>query len=197
MLLSRGDGKRYIMSPTHRQHTSQPVPPVSLQNQTEIEEFLRTPSWDISDLLSSKPKNGGPVEQQVTTKEVHHLLRLSALRIEDEEKTEAQRRTLEAQLDFVKAVQSVDTTDVEPLVAIRDETAAAREEAEITVDSLQAVFDREEQVGRYKRIVTKSDSKQNEGAENGASPAEKLDWDPLSQAASKIGRYIKVNTKQS
>lgn len=55
--------------------------------------------------------------------------------------------TLESQIHFVKEVQKVDTTGVEPLVAIRDETAEAIQEQTITLDKLKPYLDQEERIG--------------------------------------------------
>lgn len=56
-------------------------------------------------------------------------------------------KTLESQIHFVKQIQKVDTTGVEPLVAIRDETAEAIQEQTITLEKLKPYLDQEEKVG--------------------------------------------------
>ena len=96
-------------------------------------------------------------------------------------------QTLESQLHFVQAVQSVDTTGVEPLRSIRDETEAAEKESEINLESVKDILDKEEIVGVARRIQRKAGAVVNtQGAE---------DWDVLAQAPKKIGRYIVVKTK--
>ena len=55
---------------------------------------------------------------------------------------------LRSQIHFVRRLQSVPTEGVEPLVAIRDETSAAKQEATIGVADVQAWLDLEEKVGR-------------------------------------------------
>lgn len=95
---------------------------------------------------------------------------------------------LQSQLKFVQAIQSVDTTGVEPLQSIRDETKEAEIENEITVATLQDQFDKEEVVGmrgriRRKKRVRDSPRKREVG-----------DWDPLEQAPKKLGRFFVVNT---
>ena len=56
-------------------------------------------------------------------------------------------KTLESQIHFVKEVQKIDTTGVEPLVAIRDETIQNITEEMITLEKLQPCLDQEEKVG--------------------------------------------------
>ena len=88
----------------------------------------------------------------------------------------------------MQAIQSVDTTGVEPLQGIRDETKEARAEREITVATLQAEFDKEEVVGKRGRIRKKRDL---------ADPVKKEEaagWDPLSQAPKKMGSFFVVDT---
>lgn len=96
-------------------------------------------------------------------------------------------KTLESQLHFVRAIQSVDTTGVRPLQSIRDETAEAEKENEITVESLKDAFAKEEIVpGKTRRIRRRTDVQiDTKGVE---------DWDALAQAPKKIGRYFVVDT---
>lgn len=56
-------------------------------------------------------------------------------------------RTLESQIHFVKEIQKINTTGVEPLVAIRDETTESIEEQTITLETLQPYLDKEQKVG--------------------------------------------------
>ena len=97
-------------------------------------------------------------------------------------------KTLESQLHFVRAIQSVDTAGVQPLQSIRDETKEAVKENEITLESLQGELDKEEVIGRSRRIRRRKDlviTRQNN--EN---------FDPLAQVSKKIGRYIVVETSK-
>lgn len=94
---------------------------------------------------------------------------------------------LQSQLKLVQAIQSVNTSRVEPLQSIRDETKEAEQEQEITVASMQEEFDKEEVVGRRGRIRRRKDApipvkKSREG------------WDPLAQAPKKMGRFFVVDT---
>lgn len=59
--------------------------------------------------------------------------------------------TLQAQLHFVRDIQSVDTAGVEPLRSIRDETSAGLSESIVTLDTLSAALSREAAVGHRKR----------------------------------------------
>lgn len=76
---------------------------------------------------------------------------------------------LQSQVHFVKEVQKVDTTGVEPLVAIRDETDAAKEEDAITLDKLKPWLDQEEKVGVNGTIRRKKSQE----------PPQPLGWDPF------------------
>lgn len=57
-------------------------------------------------------------------------------------------KTLESQIHFVKEIQTVNTTNVDPLVAIRDETADGIQEQAVTLEKMQPYLDREERVGQ-------------------------------------------------
>ena len=92
--------------------------------------------------------------------------------------------TLESQLRFANAVQSVDTNDVPPLAAIRDETDDAKQEGTVTLDALRENLDRETQVGMSRRIVRKK----AKTAADGNTEA----WDLLKLAPSTLGRFIAV-----
>lgn len=96
---------------------------------------------------------------------------------------------LQSQLCFVRAIQNVNTEGVEPLRSLRDETKAAETENMITLESLQAEFDKETVVGKRGRIVKKrcevpvnTDSVEN--------------WDALAQAPAKRGRFFVVETSK-
>lgn len=62
-------------------------------------------------------------------------------------------RTLQSQLHFVRALQSVDTTGVPPLSAIREETPEALAELTIGLDNpaIKAALENEDTRGRMKR----------------------------------------------
>jgi Asp-tRNA(Asn)/Glu-tRNA(Gln) amidotransferase C subunit len=145
---------------------------------------LSKPSWSVKE-LQSRPEN--TEHTTVTPKELHHLLRLSALplptSVEEEKKM---IHTLESQLHFVRAIQTVDTSGVEPLQSIRDETAQAQEDNEIGLGTLKDELDREHQGGFARRITRRRDTTDTTDVQTG---------NPLGQAPKKYGRYIVVNTK--
>lgn len=164
-------------------------PPDPFARNPKIREFLRNPTWSVKSLLPDP----AATEQQsplVTPKQLHHLLRLSALpQPKDAEEESSMLKTLETQLHFVREIQKVDTTGVEPLVSIRDETPEAVEENTITLADLQGDLDAEEKVGKNGRIrrVPRHDPV--------ASKAEK--WDLFGMAEGKtMGRYFVVRKEK-
>ncbi|KAI9846973.1 MAG: hypothetical protein M1837_003329 [Sclerophora amabilis] len=156
-------------------------------NHDNIESALATPSWSVRSLLP--PSAEATDAPTITPKQLHHLLRLSALPAPSSSEDEAKMlQTLRSQLHFVKDVQSVDTKDVEPLRSIRDETPAAQEENRIGLKDLQVAFDKEETLGITNRIRRKKGIPvDTRGAEN---------WDVLGQASRKVGKYFVVETSK-
>ncbi|KAL8815877.1 MAG: hypothetical protein Q9223_005031 [Gallowayella weberi] len=143
------------------------------------------PTWSLQDLFEKQPTESEP---QVSEKELHHLLRLSALPL-PKDSTDQQRmqKDLQSQLKFVKAIQDVDIPDsVKPLQSIRDETEEGLKEVEITERSLADEFAKEEVVGIRGRIRRKDSVKAAEGEEQ--------QWHPLKLAPRTVGRYVAVNT---
>lgn len=124
----------------------------------------------------------------MTPKELHHLLRLSALPQPSnpaEEKDMLQ--TLESQIHFVKEVQRVDTSNVTPLRSIRDETEHAQRENTISLSDLKPTLDRETRVGRTRKI-------QRQKAERLEHPdGESWDRDALKAANKKMGKFFVVH----
>lgn len=155
----------------------------SSSNKINVEELLATPSWSAASLLpfdqtaSSTPG--------ITPKQLHHLLRLSALPPpRDQEEEDKMLSTLSSQLHFVKDIQQVDTTGVEPLRSLRDETAQGEKEAELGMDALKEALDREEIRGKHhKRIRRRQDLLPEKREEK---------WDVMGSAARKAGRYFVV-----
>jgi Asp-tRNA(Asn)/Glu-tRNA(Gln) amidotransferase C subunit len=87
-------------------------------------------------------------ENEITSTKLHHLLKLSALPLPATPEEEARLLSdLRSQIHFVRELQSVDTKDVEPLVAIRDETHEAMEENQINLSDMQPFLEQEEKVG--------------------------------------------------
>lgn len=154
-----------------------------------IEGILSKPTWSVASLLPSAT-NQADVPSPITSAQLHHLLRLSALpppASTEEEKS--MMSTLAAQLHFVKEMQKVNTTGVEPLRAIRDETLQAEKEQEITLDTLSDAMAQEEVVGKfYRRIRRKPDL---------AKPNRQPDhWDPLQHSQKKSGKFFVVNSSK-
>ncbi|KAL6855164.1 hypothetical protein ACO1O0_006302 [Amphichorda felina] len=150
---------------------------------TSPQDILAKPTWSVRSLLSSS----STTDETITPTQLHHLLRLSALPLPKSKSDEdAMIATLKSQLRFVRAVQRVDTSGVEPLRAIRDETEQALREGTITLDKLRPLLDEETRVGHYqrpRRVKTKVKSE----AEN---------WDPLATASRRAGRFFVVQSKK-
>lgn len=92
---------------------------------------------------------------------------------------------LQSQLHFVRDIQKVDTTGVEPLRSIRDETVEGRRESTIGLDRLQEALSRETILGhnkRPRRERTPADSSREE------------DWDVLGTASRTAGSYFVVRS---
>ena len=165
-----------------------PTPDPFIRN-PKIRDFLRHPTWSVKSLLQD-PAATERQAPRVTPEQLHHLLRLSALpQPKDAAEESSMLETLETQLHFVREIQKVDTTGVEPLVSIRDETSQAAEENTITLADLQEELDAEQKVGKHGRIrrVTRDDPKAKK-AEN---------WDLLKVADGKmVGRFFVVRKQK-
>ncbi|KAI1737095.1 hypothetical protein F4680DRAFT_220367 [Xylaria scruposa] len=123
-----------------------PEPPIDTTT-PDLASLLSQPTWSVRSLLpsSSQPNT-------ITSKTLHHLLRLSALPLPQLQEEEAQMlATLSSQLHFVRAIQGVDTTDVAPLRVIRDETAAGLREQTIGLAELREALGAEDVVGHARR----------------------------------------------
>ncbi|RWA05269.1 hypothetical protein EKO27_g9837 [Xylaria grammica] len=121
-------------------------PPASA---ADLASLLSQPTWSVRSLL---PPSTSEPSTTVPPKTLHHLLRLSALpppRTPDEESQ--MLATLSSQLHFVRAIQSVDTAGIEPLRAIRDETAQGLSEQILGLAELQDTLMLEDMVGQARR----------------------------------------------
>lgn len=167
-------------------HRSRPLTPTTVaQTPSDIRKMLESPSWSTASLLGDRDT---ATEPAITKKQLHHLLRLSALPLPKTNAEEAQMiKDLEAQLQFVQALQRLDTEGVEPLQCIRDETQQGERESMITVESLREEFDKEVVLGKRGGIIKRKDLPPVEEDDMG-------DWDPLAQAPKKVGRYFLVET---
>ena len=74
---------------------------------------------------------------------------------------------LQSQLGFVRAIQEVDTEGVEPLVAVRDESAEGERERVIGLEEMRGELGREEVVGMRGRIVRRKGGGDVEGGVGG------------------------------
>lgn len=101
-------------------------------------------------------------------------------------------RTLETQLHFVRAIQAVDTTGVEPLVTIRDETEQGIREMTIGLEHprIKEALEAESKVGRMGRVRRRRDGKVEDRRST-----EEREWEPLEGAQGRtMGRYFVVES---
>lgn len=153
---------------------------------TDVSALLSKPTWSVKSLLPASQQED---DAGISPKQLRHLLRLAALpQPASPAEEDEMLKTLASQIHFVKEIQQVDTTGVTPLRSIRDETADAQKENTIDLALLKSALEREEFVGRTRRIRRK--------------PAEKLekpdgetwDGDALKAASKTMGRYFVVQT---
>ena len=152
-----------------------------------IESCLSEPSWSVKSLVPDPTKE--PKTATVTPKQLHHLLRLSALpQPSNQAEEDEMLKTLESQIHFVKEVQSIDTTDVIPLRRICDESAEAQEENTIHLEDLKEALAKERTVGRNRRIERVPD-------EQSHTPDEGI-WDgnALGSASKTMGKFFVVRS---
>jgi len=99
--------------------------------------------------------------------------------------------TLAAQLNFVRQIQAVDTRGVEPLRAIRDETAEADADREIGLETkgVREALERETVVGKHFKRIRRRDEEDKSVRDR---PSK--EWTPLEAAKKKRGRYFVVNS---
>ncbi|EXJ54065.1 hypothetical protein A1O7_09402 [Cladophialophora yegresii CBS 114405] len=148
----------------------------------EIESLLETPTWSVASLLPPAPpprkerdasglrsrqrptsayETEAETEEEITRDKLHHLLKLSALPLPKSPAEEsAMLSDLRDQVHFVKEIQKVDTTGVQPLVAIRDETSEHRREQTITREKLAEYLALEEKKGKNGTIRRRRDTYQ-------------------------------------
>ncbi|KAL4820200.1 hypothetical protein BDW67DRAFT_172938 [Aspergillus spinulosporus] len=155
----------------------------SNSNDTDIPLILAEPTWSVRSLLPDPAAK--PSSPSVTPAELKHLLRLSALpQPSSPEEEEQMLETLESQIHFVKEIQKVDTTGVEPLQAIRDESPEAVKENTIGLEQLREALSKERVVGRNKRI------QRIESARNERPDGDVWDGDALGYASKTKGRFF-------
>lgn len=153
-------------------------------NHIDLERLLSKPTWSVASLLPSNDSPGST--PTVTSRQLHHLLRLSALPPPKDEREEREMlATLSSQLHFVKEIQRVDITGVKPLHSLRDETLEGERVTELGLDALQDALAKEEIRGKHhKRIRRKGDVQKQLTNDS--------QWDVLGNASKKVGRYLVV-----
>ncbi|KAF2096712.1 hypothetical protein NA57DRAFT_78308 [Rhizodiscina lignyota] len=165
-------------------------------SQEKLGALLSKPTWSVRSLLppsndstnTTPQESSAPTTPEITSKQLHHLLRLSALPAPQDEAEEARMlQTLSSQLHFVRSIQSIDTTGVEPLRSLRDESERGDKERTLGMAEMQDALDQEEIVGNHhKRIRRRPRRIQDEGIKNAE------DCDVLGSAKRKVGRFFVV-----
>ncbi|OIW25874.1 hypothetical protein CONLIGDRAFT_647603 [Coniochaeta ligniaria NRRL 30616] len=159
------------------------------QSPADPAAILSRPTWSVRSLLPDD-KGADSAEARITPKQLHHLLRLSALPLPKTPEEEAKMiGVLQSQLLFVRDIQSVDTQGVEPLRSIRDETEAGLKEATIGVDELRDALSREVALGRSRRPRRQKHMEKPTPEVEG--------WDPLHTASQTTGPYFVVRSGKS
>lgn len=148
----------------------------------DLKELLSKPTWSVARLLP--PKTGKSDQSAVSSKQLRHLLKLSALPPPKDDQEEAKMlETLSAQLHLVKEIQTIDTAGVEPFRGLRDETAQGEHEAELGLTAMQNALAKEEIRGKHHRRIRRM--------RDDGSP-EYDEWDALATAERQVGRYFVV-----
>ncbi|RDL40306.1 Uncharacterized protein BP5553_00285 [Venustampulla echinocandica] len=148
----------------------------SYSQPTDIAALLSKPTWSVRSLL---PDPSSVSTDEITPKQLHHLLRLSALPLPKSPEEEAEMlKTLHSQLHFVKDIQKVDTEGVEPLQSIRDETEEGVKAATIGLAEMARALKKEDITGRSRRPRRRRDEVLNR------EPYE--DWDVMGTASEKV-----------
>ncbi|KFY22718.1 hypothetical protein V493_06380 [Pseudogymnoascus sp. VKM F-4281 (FW-2241)] len=152
-----------------------------LENEADTAEFLSKPSWSVKSLLPSA--SDATSTPSTTPAQLSHLLRLAALPQPKDAAEEASMiAMLESQLHFVREIQKVDTTGVEPLQAIREETEEALAERTIGLETLEDALAQEEFKGKMKRPRRRESEPQEVDYK----------WEPLAAANRTAGEYFVV-----
>ncbi|OBT92277.2 hypothetical protein VE01_09505 [Pseudogymnoascus verrucosus] len=174
-----------------------------LETEADTAEFLSKPSWSVKSLLPSA--SDAAATPSTTPAQLSHLLRLSALpQPKDAAEEESMIAMLESQLHFVREIQKVDTTGVEPLQAIREETKEALAERTIGLKTLEDALALEEFKGKMKRPRRRESERKKikqstiESLEEleGETGVEDRHWKPLSTANRTTGEYFVVKNKK-
>jgi Asp-tRNA(Asn)/Glu-tRNA(Gln) amidotransferase C subunit len=154
----------------------------------DFSELLSKPTWSVRSLLPTIDSSETP---DINSKQLHHLLRLSALPPPKDAAEEREMlQTLQSQLHFVKKIQSVHTEGLEPLQSIHDETMAAREENEIKYEDLTKYMKNEERAAEGRMIL-----KSRRGEIIKSNEAE--GWSVLAQASRTVRKHFIVRSNAS
>lgn len=163
--------------------TKQNTKPTSSQH-INVDELLSKPTWSISSLLPKESDSNSSGD--VSSKQLRHLLKLSALPPPKNAEEEAKMlKTLSSQLHFVKEISKADTTGIEPLQSLRDETADGEQSAELGVEALREALDAEEVRGKFHRRIRRR-------RDDAQAPTDAEDWNVLGSASKRTGRYFVV-----
>lgn len=136
-----------------------------------LSSLLSTPAWSVRTLLpkTTTASSSETDTTEITPAKLHHLLRLSALPPPSSPAQEAQLlKSLHDHLHFVRAIQSVDTAGVKPLVRIEDEV------------------DREEL--SWEDVAGAEERLEKEGVPDRGT----VQWEPLKQAKRTAGDFFVV-----
>jgi Asp-tRNA(Asn)/Glu-tRNA(Gln) amidotransferase C subunit len=153
----------------------------AMKQQIDIDELLSKPSWSVASLL---PKTNATDPLEVSSEQLRHLLKLSALPPPKDDAEEANMlKTLSSQLHFVKEIQKADITGVEPLQSLRDETAEGEQNSELGLEALKEALAAEDVRGKFHpRIRRRRDRVE----------VKKDEWNVLGTAGKKTGRFFVV-----
>lgn len=170
---------------------------MKLNSSTAITSFLASPSWSVREkLLASREPNS--CTTKIKPPQLHHLLRLAALPApRNTEHEHTLLKDLQRQLQFVEAIQDIDTTGVAPLICVRDETAQSQKEQKVGLQDpdIQRALAREMPAGRRGRIRTRpiprpaSKETRTDELDNAVSV--------LQQAEERFGRFVVVDTRRT
>lgn len=95
---------------------------------------------------------------------------------------------LEDQIHFVKEIQRVDASNVEPLQSILDESPEAVKEKTVGLQQLKTAMSKERVIGRHKRI------QRIEGERNERPDGDAWDGNALGYASRTKGKFFVVDT---
>ncbi|KAG9699889.1 hypothetical protein KCU95_g1188, partial [Aureobasidium melanogenum] len=155
------------------------------RSKLDVEALLATPTWSLDTLLpSSSSTSQTPT---ITSAQLHHLLRLSALPPpKDSAEEQKMLSSLHSHLHFVAEIRKVDTTNITPLQSLRDETSAGKKQQEIGLEELAEAFKNEDVKGKYYKRIRRRQEDAGEGESART-------WDVTGAAKKKVGRYFVVD----